>query len=393
MIQISSIAPAKGRASSLKLKGNRRMRIACFSSDFVDYTIQLADGLAEKGIDVLLLLSIEHLNRYVGPVEHTRENISKHTYHQPKLYSLKNILLVFGLMRKILVFNPDVIHLQSFQPWFLLILPWLKLKEHHVVATFHDVRTHQGERDVSLLTIIPYSLVTKYFEMIFVHGRKLKQQLMEFYPANKICIIPIGEHNVAPLKKCAMDLKEETNTVLFFGRILQYKGLEYLIQAEPLITKEIPGTKIIIAGRGEHFEKYQQLMVNKENFEVHNHFIGCKQAAELFEKCSLVVLPYVDGSQSGVVPVAYAFKKPVVVTKVGSIPEIVDNGKTGYIVRARDEVALAEAVITLLKDDALRREMGDNGYQKLKSDLSWGKIAETTIRAYCKVIAGESTLQ
>jgi alpha-maltose-1-phosphate synthase len=389
MIQSAVLLPAERTGSSLKHSINRNMRIACFSSDFVDYTIQLANSLSEKGIEVLLLLSNEHLNRYEGQVDYNRESVSKHIYHQPKLYSPKNILLVFGLMRKLLVFNPDVIHFQAFQPWFLLILPWLKLKGHHVVATFHDVITHQGENDFSLLTLIPYSLVTKYFERIFVHGRKLKEQLMEYYPAKKICVIPIGEHNVAPLMKYAKGRKEEANTVLYFGRIFQYKGLEYLIQAEPLIAKGVPGTKIIIAGMGEHFEKYQRLMVNAENFEVHNHFIGSKQAAELFEKCSLVVLPYIDGSQSGVVPVAYAFKKPVVATNVGSIPEIVDNGKTGYVVRARDQVALSEAVIRLLKDDALRRELGDNGYQKLKSDLSWDKIAEKTIRTYREVMVGE----
>lgn len=79
-------------------------------------------------------------------------------------------------------------------------------------------------------------------------------------------------------------------------------------------------------------------------------------------------------------------KKPVVATNVGSLPEIVDDGKTGYVVRARDEVALAAAVVRLLKNDSLRREFGENGYRKLKNELSWEKIAEKTIRVYWQVL-------
>jgi glycosyltransferase involved in cell wall biosynthesis len=127
-------------------------------------------------------------------------------------------------------------------------------------------------------------------------------------------------------------------------------------------------------------------MVNTKNFIVHNHFVSFKEEAELFERCSLLVLPYIDASQSGVVPVAYAFKKAVVVTDVGSLPEVVDDGITGYVVTAGDEVALAEAVIKLLKDDALRKEMGEKGYQKLKRDLSWDKIAKETAQVYRGVL-------
>lgn len=366
------------------------MRTACFSFDFIDYTIQLGNALSQNGIEVFLLLSDEHMKDYLESSNSMRKHVKKYIYNQPRLYSPTNILLTFRLLRQIIDFQPDVIHFQGCHIWFSLALPWLKLKGHHIVTTFHDVKPHHGENHLLMALFMPtLFLARKYSDLIFVHGRKLKEQLTEYYPANKICIIPIGEHNVAPLKKYAKGLKEEKNSVLFFGRIHQYKGLEYLIRAEPLITKEVPGVKIVIAGRGESFEKYQRLMVNRENFIVHNHFIGFEQAAELFEKCTLVVLPYTDASQSGVVPVAYAFKKPVVVTNVGSLPEIVDDGKTGYVVTAGDEVALAKAVVRLLKDDVLRKEFGENGYQKLESELSWNKIAEKTIEAYLEVLGRE----
>ena len=127
-------------------------------------------------------------------------------------------------------------------------------------------------------------------------------------------------------------------------------------------------------------------MVNRDRFEIHNEYISKEQIVRLFEKTKLVVLPYTDASQSGVIPIAYAYKKPVIVTDVGSIPETVEDGKTGLIIKPKDVEALANAIVRLLKDDKLRKKMGENGYYKMKADLSWDKIAERTIEVYNNVI-------
>jgi glycosyltransferase involved in cell wall biosynthesis len=99
-----------------------------------------------------------------------------------------------------------------------------------------------------------------------------------------------------------------------------------------------------------------------------------------------VVLPYIDASQSGIIPLAYSFKKPVVVTDVGSIPESVDDGVTGFIVPPKDPAALAEAILKLLEDEKLRRTMGENGYRKLKSELSIDIAAKEILKVYIKAL-------
>ena len=113
---------------------------------------------------------------------------------------------------------------------------------------------------------------------------------------------------------------------------------------------------------------------------------------ELFEKASIVVLPYIDASQSGVVPLAYSFQKPVVVTDVGSLPEVVDNGKTGYVVPPKDSKKLAEAIIDLLKDEAKRHEMGKNAFQKAHEELSWNSIAPQTVAIYKQALSRKNHL-
>jgi len=102
----------------------------------------------------------------------------------------------------------------------------------------------------------------------------------------------------------------------------------------------------------------------------------------LFSRCSLVVLPYIDGSQTGIIPIAYAFKKPVVVTNVGAIPEMVDDGVTGIIIKPKDHIELSKAIISLLSNPQHLREMGDNSFQKMKNDMSWVKIGQKTTDLY-----------
>lgn len=106
----------------------------------------------------------------------------------------------------------------------------------------------------------------------------------------------------------------------------------------------------------------------------------------MFQRSSVVVLPYVEAAQSGVVPTAYGFGRPVVVTTVGGIPEQVDDGVTGLIVPPRDARALADAVIKIMKDEKLRREMGRNASRKLERDFAWDDIAAETVEIYKKAM-------
>jgi len=208
-------------------------------------------------------------------------------------------------------------------------------------------------------------------------------------PPDKVFFVHIGEHEVAPFRIFERsDITEEKNSILFFGRIYEYKGLEYLIKAEPMITDKIPNCKIVIAGTGENFGEYNILIGNRrQNFIIHNYRISYKEGAELFKQCSVVVLPYVEASQSGVAPTALGFKKPVIATKVGSIAEVVDDGKTGLIVPPQDPRALAEAIIKLLNNDKLRKKMGENGFIKLKKDFDWDPISKRTIDIYKSVLS------
>jgi glycosyltransferase involved in cell wall biosynthesis len=99
-----------------------------------------------------------------------------------------------------------------------------------------------------------------------------------------------------------------------------------------------------------------------------------------------VVLPYIQASQSGVIPVAYAFAKPVVTTNVGCLADVVTDRQTGLVIPPGDISALAAAMIQLLSDAVLRNSLGQNAYQKMRDELSWDKIARMTFAVYQSTI-------
>jgi glycosyltransferase involved in cell wall biosynthesis len=178
-------------------------------------------------------------------------------------------------------------------------------------------------------------------------------------------------------KRCNIN---EEKWVLFFGTALEHKGLEYLIQAEPMIARRHPDVRIVIAGKGQ--EKYYHLLKNKDRYVLLNRFIDYKEGAVLFQKSMVIVLPYITGTVSGIIPVAYAFKKPIVATRVGCFEEVIENGKTGILVPPRDPKALAEAIITLLENEDKRRRMGEAGFAKLKTEMSWDVFVDNLIATY-----------
>ncbi|MCX9085635.1 MAG: glycosyltransferase family 4 protein [Candidatus Methanoperedens sp.] len=341
----------------------------------IHYTSQLSNALSTNN-DV-------HL---IAPVGFEAElfNKSINLYQLKTGDTLQNFILSFIIFTRISSFlntikkiNPDVIHLQSNHPWMSLFLPFLQ--KYLIVTTIHDVNPHEGSRKFE--QEISRNIHIKYSDALIVHGDAAKTILGEKIPKKKIFNIPHGDYSFfSRLKQHNYD--EEKGNILFFGRIEDYKGLRYLIEAIPQIEKNIPNIKIVIAGSGS-LEGYN---LESKNVIIYNHYIPDNEVGAFFQKAAVVVLPYIEGTQTGIIPIAYAFKKPVIVTNVGSIPEVVENGKTGFIVPSKDPKALAEAIVKILMDDNLRKKMGENGYRKMMEELSWDKIAEMTIEVYKKIL-------
>ncbi|MGD9936947.1 MAG: glycosyltransferase family 4 protein [Methanoregulaceae archaeon] len=272
---------------------------------------------------------------------------------------------------------PDLLHFNGISPWYGLLLPLLS-RRYPIVVTVHDVMPHTGSRawDQELAR----SLFLRYADAVIVHGEWARRQLAAPVPTY---VIPHGDYSFFTGLSDGARVEQE-DAILFFGRIEEYKGLRYLLEAMPLVWQASPRTRLIIAGAGDLDPDAD--LLGDERIELVNRFIEDDEVPVLFQRAKAVVLPYIEGTQTGVIPIAYAFYRPVVVTDVGSIPEVVEEGRTGHIVPSRDPTALANAILKLLQNEPLRTIMGTAAHEKMTRELSWGPISERTITAYREVL-------
>ncbi|HEX4945517.1 MAG TPA: glycosyltransferase family 4 protein [Blastocatellia bacterium] len=360
------------------------MQVVLIDFHLYAYSVALANALAEHG-EVTLMLPDTVAEHYLQAL---RPDVKCWQFHLWRQRYPLNIVAIASILRKINAVNPQIVHVLSGFLWMDLALPLLRSRA--LVTTVHDAHIHPGDRESSALG---HSLGWKCATQVSVHAEAIKQQLVQDrgVKPDKVHVVPHGTYDF--YRRWASDeINEEPNTVLFFGRIWDYKGLQYLIEAEPLITARVPNARIVIAGRGEDFGKYERLMVNRDRFVVLNERIPDEAVARLFQQASVVVCPYIEASQSGVLALANAFGKPVVATTVGGIPEMIAHGKTGLLVPPRDTQSLAEAIITLLQNHTLRQEMRLHAQQQAQTELSWKSIAKRTLAVYTQAVAAHAGL-
>ena len=363
----------------------KRMRVAFVAFDFGEYCIRLASGIASTDdTNVLLFLPKDEATPYLHLLS---TSVELRSFDKPRLRQpFKQVKMVSSLVRQIKAFDPDVIHLQLGHLWFnLLALPLLS--QYPLVLTVHDSLIHVGDAVSGKTPQWVYDRACYRARGRIVHAPQVKELLVQRLgiPSGTVHVVPhviVGDISQVVEEK----VQSEETHILFFGRIWEYKGLEYLIRAEPLITSRAPQAKIVIAGQGEDFDRYRRMMVHPERFIVSNEYVSDERRAELFCQAGVVVLPYIEASQSGIIPMAYRCGKPVVATTVGGLPAMVDHGRTGYLVPARDVDALAEAIVNLIQNEEMRRQFGENGRQKVNMECAPEVVGHKTRIVYRQVV-------
>jgi glycosyltransferase involved in cell wall biosynthesis len=357
----------------------KAMKVGLVSYDFGEYCVRLASALAPMA-EVALLLPQQLAGPHLSALD---PQVEFEPFDKPRLRQAGRQLRVsFDLIGRLRTFDPDVIHVQQGHLWFNAFLPLLRRCP--LVLTVHDPRQHLGDHGGQKTPQAVMDFGFRRASRLIVHAEQSKQVVVRECgaPADIVDVVPHISLGTSP----PTIPPDNGSTVLFFGRIWEYKGLEFLIRAEPLITAEIPHARIVIAGKGEDFTRYRQMMIHPDRFTVYNEFVPEERCNELFQQASVVVLPYIEASQSGVIPMAYTFMKPVVATTVGGLPEMVEDGRTGYLVPPRDERSLAAAVVRLLRDQSLRRQLGINGKRKLDAECAPPVIAQQTFDVYSRAL-------
>jgi glycosyltransferase involved in cell wall biosynthesis len=365
------------------------MKVA-FVSGCIEYSVCLANALS-KHCDIDFFYSgLYACMRDDSILSLLDDSIAKVQINPYRIRDPRNFKSYRDLARRFKEY--DVIHIQGGNLWFSMSR--YLCRDVPIVCTLHDVVQHAGlPLATSLYQALSQKISISQSAVFIVHGNKLKTLLAgsHYIPSQDIAVIPHGEFSFYKwFRRSNPALQNRSyrrKRLLFFGEVRKNKGLEYLIRAEPMISSAYDDYTICIAGRftnepGNSLEYYKSMMHDPSRYEIENRFIGNHEVADLFENSDIIVLPYTSASQSGILPLAYGFAKPVVATDTGSIGEVLNHGQTGFLVPPTDVRALADALLTLLKNDDLCAQFGKNAEASALGRLNWNNIAEKTLDVY-----------
>jgi glycosyltransferase involved in cell wall biosynthesis len=291
-----------------------------------------------------------------------------------------------------------------------LLMVYYKLLGKKVVLTAHNVNA--GTRDGNdspgnrLTLKIQYHLA----DHIFVHTEEMKRELMEGFGVRKgsVSIIPFGINNsvsdtdLTPVEaKQRLGITDSEKTVLFFGAIRPYKGLEYLVAAFARFMATHDCCRLIIAGQAikgceKYLDKIQQMInrdVNRDCVISKFEFIPDDETELYFKAADVAVLPYTQIYQSGVLFLAYRFGLPVIATDIGSFREDVSEGRTGFLCKPGDPIDLANVIERYFESDLFkalhgrRQEIRD--YANARN--SWDVVGEITRTVYGELLSQPHT--
>jgi len=210
-----------------------------------------------------------------------------------------------------------------------------------------------------------------------------------FFPASYE-IIPNGidverfSADVPPIE----GLCDDKLNILFVGRPEKRKGLKHLLAAYKQVKKELPNTRLIVVGPGNK-RRYEKL-VNKASLEdvVFKGYVSDEDLPRYYRTCDLFCTPATGEESFGIVLLeAMAAAKPIVASQIEGYASVLDHEVEGLLVPPGDEQALADTLIRLLSDSALRQEMGTRGRQKAE-EYSWQNIAQRLQHYYASLLDG-----
>ncbi len=382
------------------------------SSDFRSYSLSMLQALVANDIRVDLIGNDELSTAWIMSDEKVNY-LNLRGDQSPNASKTKKVIRVLRFYLRLLKYaagtDSPLFHIQTHNKFKLfdrtLLNIYYKMLGKRLVLTAHNIDASQRDGGDSVVNRLSLKFSYNLMDHIFVHTEKMREQLIKEFKVtdSKITIIPHGILNTIPdtgLKKAEarnrLQLNIQEKVLLFFGYIAPYKGLEHLIRALDYLRRADGSFRLIIAGEIKdcqaYWEKIESLMeeLALEKFVIkHIRHIPDNEVELFFKSSDVLVLPYKFIFQSGVPFLSYSFGVPVIATDVGSLREVIVEGKTGLICQKDDPVDLA---------DKIRVFFGSELYGNLEENMkkikrhgnerySWDGIGATIHGVYDALLA------
>lgn len=174
------------------------------------------------------------------------------------------------------------------------------------------------------------------------------------------------------------------------GALVAQKGQQHLIDAAAIVVKRIPDARFVILGEGELRPQLEE-RIRRKHLERHVFLAGFRpDALELIKGLDLFALSSLHEGLCTSLVDAMAASRAAVATAVGGVPEVMVDGETGYLVPARDHEVMAERIVTLLDDDALRAHMGRAALRRARAHFTVERMVDDTIATYESLLSARA---
>jgi glycosyltransferase involved in cell wall biosynthesis len=271
--------------------------------------------------------------------------------------------------------KPEVVHSHHLHPHTLQLAGWKDELNYSLVVELHHPTVALEKLSAKIAFPIAFYLLKRRAHNIgdFIAHTELEKKWLEDkgIPSGKVSIVRFPAIPEKLLSYYSRFTCSDENYMLFLGRITWVKGVHILIKAFKYVKSIEPNLKLKLAGPSDpRYEKYLRDLVEKLRLESSVEFLGPIHGNEKYHiiKCSrFLVLPSLKEYTPGVLLEAQSLGVPVIATKVGAVPEMVLNRKTGLLVRPNDTYELAKSIETLIVNEDLRRSFSEQAREWVKN--------------------------
>lgn len=290
----------------------------------------------------------------------------------------------------ILDFQPDIVVFQWWQPFFAPAYRSMCGRIHarsnaRVVFVCHNVLPHESSPVDRALTRLAFSRVDGFV----VQSREDVRILSSLRPDAKVEFNPMPVFDLFAARADGADpaalrrrLNLDGRVILFFGLVRAYKGLRTLLDAFALEAGALDATLLVVGEFYEDRAPYDAAIRDlgiADRVRVVDHYVPDADVPAYFRAADVVVLPYVSATQSAIVQTAFSFERPVIVTAVGGLPDVVKDGVTGYVVPAQNARALADAMLRFYREDAGPRMSA--AIREHAGEFAWSRCVDAILAA------------
>jgi glycosyltransferase involved in cell wall biosynthesis len=297
-------------------------------------------------------------------------------------------------LRQVKAFSPDVILFEWWQPFFGLLIGtlarWFKRSGVNCIIECHNVFPHERSPLDGLLVRFALSPANH----LITHSAKDREDLLAIVPGKEVTVSPLPSlHEFSG----PGNNSRSGRTILFFGKVRKYKGLDVLLAAMPRVLSKVACNLIVVGEFYDSIDKYEELIRRhciESHVHIDNRYVPNEEVASIFERADVLVLPYTSASQSGVARIALSNGLPIIASRTGGLSETIIDQVNGLLFQPGDPEALAGQIVRYFGDNLgpvlsenIRKTTDENSTHQLGGVIE--EICENLLAAGRPMRSGE----